>query len=406
MTSRSKAFAVVAPLVACFLVWAALAFDPIKAVNQRLMALGGGRADANVDYMYLDPSTQEASRSDHALASLQRIEPAWCGAAERTRFMLMGNSQTLAIVLSPTESPVATPEKTYPDYLLDLLHRSGASVRGYRLSAPNISYTEVLWYLTYLVSHPCLTPTDLILQLNFETFRKSGIRNAMLELLDDPAFAAAAGREAQAAGTYGPMFRQAIDRYRERTAATTGEQDNKKDNENSQTKTAGVAGAQGPGAALETRVRELLDSSVAFNHRAKIKGELLNSLYLTRVYFLGIKTSTKRSISTAMLSLNVSALERIGELCRAHGIRLTVFNAPQNPLVPLYQTEVDRRTYHQTIADIARRYAWKSYDFENSIDKEMWGVWLDGPDPIHFGRAAHQRFARILLDAHVVPVSH
>ena len=403
MTPFPRSAAVVTPMLALAGVWGLLAFDPLHNLREHLMAAGGGRAEANVENLYTNPSTQETSRSDDALASLRGLEPEWCEATERTRFVLMGNSQTLAIVLAPTESPVAGAEKTYPDYLLDRLHASGASVRGYRLSAPNLGYTEALWYLTYLVTHPCVTPTDLVLQLNFETFRKTGIRDRLLELLDDPAFAAAAEREAASSATYGPMLQQAINRYRTQKITTTGQ--SQRGEAGAATAATGVRLSEGAGAALETTMRRTLDRAPAFRARSRIKGEFVNSLYLGRVYFLGIKTSTKRSVSAATLALNVAAVERIGELCRAHGIRLSVFNAPQNPLVPLYQTARDRDEYHRVIADLARRYAWKSYDFENSLDKDLWGVWLDGPDPIHFGRAGHKRFAQVLLDAHVIPVN-
>jgi len=382
-------------------VWGLLTFNPVHGIRARLTALGGGRADAGVENLYRDPWTQETSRSDDTLASLRLIEPNWCEATERTRFMLMGNSQTLAIVLAPSEAPISGVEKTYPDYLLDGLHEQGASVRGYRLSAPNLGYTEALWYVTYLIAHPCITPTDLILQLNFETFRKTGIRDRLLQMLDDPAFAAAVAREAESPTAYGPMFEQAIHRYRARIASTTG----RKDKDSPGAATTGVTLSEGTGPRLETEARRVLERSPAFRTRSFIKGDFVNLLYLARVYFLGITTSTKRSVSAATLSLNVSAVERIGELCRAHGIRLSVFNAPQNPIVPLYQTEADRTEYQRVIADIARRYAWKSYDFENSIGKDMWGVWLDGPDPVHFGRAAHKQFAHVLLDAHVIPVN-
>jgi len=38
-------------------------------------------------------------------------------------------------------------------------------------------------------------------------------------------------------------------------------------------------------------------------------------------------------------------------------------------------------------------------DLENSIPGDMWGVWIDGPDPIHFGRAAHKRMAELMSTA-------
>jgi hypothetical protein len=54
------------------------------------------------------------------------------------------------------------------------------------------------------------------------------------------------------------------------------------------------------------------------------------------------------------------------------------------------------------IVQLARDYASDYYDFENSIPGPMWGVWIDGPDPIHFGRAAHRRFADLMFDRGVI----
>ena len=42
------------------------------------------------------------------------------------------------------------------------------------------------------------------------------------------------------------------------------------------------------------------------------------------------------------------------------------------------------------------------YDFEDSIPGPMWGVWVDGPDPIHFGRAAHHRLADLMFEQNVI----
>ena len=193
-------------------------------------------------------------------------------------------------------------------------------------------------------------------------------------------------------------MRQAIARYRTRLANTTGAK-----TAGPEASATGVNQSGGVGGVLETRVRAMLDRSALFRSRAALKSELVGSLYLTRVHVLNITSSSKRSVGAATLSLNLGAFERIGELCRANGIRLTIFNAPQNPLAPLYQTDEERDKYHRIIADLGRHSAWRSFDFEDSIAKEMWGVWIDGPDPIHFGRAAHRQFAQLVFDAGVIP---
>jgi hypothetical protein len=36
----------------------------------------------------------------------------------------------------------------------------------------------------------------------------------------------------------------------------------------------------------------------------------------------------------------------------------------------------------------------------------MWGSWIDGPDPIHFGRAAHRRLANLMFEQNVIEGEH
>jgi hypothetical protein len=101
--------------------------------------------------------------------------------------------------------------------------------------------------------------------------------------------------------------------------------------------------------------------------------------------------------------MNVSALERIGKLCAEHNIKLEFFIAPQNPSASLYATAADRAEFHAISERLARTYAWRWVDLENSIPQPMWGVWVDGPDPIHFGRAGHARMAELLIADGLIP---
>jgi hypothetical protein len=249
----------------------------------------------------------------------------------------------------------------------------------------------VLWYLNYLLVHPCLIPGEFVIQLNFETFRKTGVREGMLELLEDPDFASVIEQEARSNAPYANTFQQAIDQYESRIAKEKGSQ------ASSISKT-GFAEARGAGNVLETKARIALDHLSLFRSRGQLKAELLDFLYLARVNLLGITPTTKRSLGGGPLTTNLSSLERIGELCRRNGIRLVFFNAPQNPNAPLYRTTADREQYQQIISGLARQFAQGYFDFENSIPGPLWGVWIDGPDPIHFGRAAHRRLADLMFE--------
>jgi hypothetical protein len=236
-----------------------------------------------------------------------------------------------------------------------------------------------------------------VVQLNFETFRKTGVRDGMLELLADPKFAAWAEQESHMAAPYSGALQQAISRYKSRTGKQAGHATGAAD-----TSRTGLVESAGLGGIIETHSRELLDQMPAFKDRAVLKAEFLNILYLLRVDVLGITPATKRSLGGGTLTANLSALERVGAICRNAGIRLVYFNAPQNPGAPLYRTPADREQYEQMVARLARADAHAYFDFESSIPAPMWGVWVDGPDPIHFGRAAHRRLADLMFDSGVI----
>src|SRR5262245_57564219 len=230
--------------------WGLLAWDPFR--HLRDVFVNPAQENAKVLSLFTDPSTQDVSDGQNPLESLRTLESSWCNVSKDRRYILTGNSQTFSVLLAPSEAPQAEADRTYPDLLLDRLNAAGAIVHGYRLSAPNISYMEVLWYLNYLLVHHCLIPGELVIQLNFETFRKTGVREGMLELLEDPDFASAIGQEARSNAPYASTFQQAIDQYEARIAKQKG-------NRASSISKTGFAEARGAGSGLETKVRTALD---------------------------------------------------------------------------------------------------------------------------------------------------
>lgn len=395
--SRSSTQLIPAITLTGVILAALLMWDPFAHVKSAIGKAAPALEGAKVTHYFSDPVTQEVSNGQHPLASLRLLETRWCSARADRRYILSGNSQTMTVVLSPSEAPEQEAARTYPDILLERLVASGFSGHGYRLSAPNLSYVEVLWYLTYLISHPCLGPDEFVVQLNFETFRKTGIRDGMLELLADPTFAAAAERESRLTAPYSGAFQQAIDRYKSMVAKQSGGQIGA-----ASTSRTGLVESAGLGGVIETAARDRLNQLPAFKTRAILKAELLDIMYLMRVNLLGITPATKRSLGGGALTANVSALDRVGKLCRDGNIRLVYFNAPQNPSAPLYRTSADREEYQQIVAQLVHKDAQAYFDFESSIPAPMWGVWVDGPDPIHFGRAAHRRLADLMFDNNVV----
>jgi len=359
-------------------------------------AFQAGPDSAKITNLYKDPQTQETTNGEAPLTGLQRLAEVWREC--KNRVLLTGNSQTLSIVLAPAENPVPELERTYPDLVLDHYKSAGASICGYRLSAPNISYMEALWYLLYMSSHADLKPVRFILQLNYETFRKTAVRDGMLAMLDDPLFQSAIRNETASGKPYSATFEQALKRYeelsRKRGTTTQVEQPD-------QVSQTGVTESAGFGNRLETGMRDVIQNVPGFQQRQQLKGALLDDLYLMRVYFLRITPTTRRAIGGASLFSNMSSLERIAELCRRQRVDFVLFNAPQNPATPLYLNDDSRTSYERMIRDFARKNEVILIDLEESIPGKYWGVWIDGPDPIHLGREGHRQMARLMIDSNI-----
>jgi hypothetical protein len=360
-------------------------------------AFQAGPDSAKVTNFYKDPQTQETTNGEAPLSSLLRLTEVWRQC--KNRVLLTGNSQTLSIVLAPGENRIPGPEKTYPDLVLDHYKKAGASICGYRLSAPNISYMEALWYLLYMSSHDDLKPVRFILQLNYETFRKMGVRDGMLGMLDDPGFQAAIQNEIASGKPYSATFEQALKRHEELSRKRgTKTQPPSHPNQVSET---GVAESVGFGNRLEAGVRDVLQEVPGFQHRQQLKETLFDDLYLLRVYFLRITPTTRRAIGGPSFFSNMSSLERIAELCRSQRVDLVLFNAPQNPATPLYLNDDSRTSYEGMIRDFAQKNEVMLIDLEESIPGKYWGVWIDGPDPVHLGREGHRQMARLMIDSNI-----
>jgi hypothetical protein len=398
---KDKLQAFLAAAATLTVLWGLLVWDPCRQLRDIFASAGPAKEDARVSLLVTDSVTQEVSNGQQPLKSLHLLERSWCNIQEDKRYIITGNSQTFTVLLAPSETYSIEPERTYPDILLSRLSSVGAEIHGYRLSAPNISYMEVLWYLHYLILNRCLIPGELVVQLNFETFRKTGVREGMLELLGDRKFASAIDQEARSDVAYAGTFQKALDTYTSRLTKVEGNGEGPA----SSSKT-GLTEARGTGNLLETKFRAILDRLPLFKSRGDLKGELLDFLYLSRVNLLGITPTTKRSLSGATTTMNISSLDRIGELCRRNGIRLVFFNAPQNPDTPLYRTPADHQQYQEIVSQLVERYATGYFDFENSIPAPMWGVWIDGPDPIHFGHAGHSRLAELMLKQGVISLGN
>jgi hypothetical protein len=348
-----------------------------------------------VTNVYRNPRTQEITHGDDPTTSLNGLKNYWHQFPGADRVVFIGNSQMHSISLAPGEPPASSPEKTYVDLVMDTVRREQPDELLYRLSSSGMSYPEVLWELNYMIDDPDLRPRMVVLQMNYQAFWTGGIRDGLLPMLVQSSFRARIEALAASGRPDAPAYEDALRRY-DRVAA----QHKAKSVAESNTGLTSVFDPQlTPGYEIETRVRKWLDKIVSRQQRADLQESFDNVLYRGRLYLLQLKPSTARSINGSRLFAAQSAVDSIAKLCRASDVNLILFNAPVNPNVALYRTEEDREAYRRFVTSVASRYNFPLFDFENSIRAELWGHLLNGPDPLHMGRAAHQQMAKQVIQA-------
>jgi hypothetical protein len=152
-------------------------FDLIASVLDRVFR--AAPQWTSVENMVHDPNTQEVSRGEHPLRSFAILAQHWAAHPGMPRVVFIGNSQMQMMTLAPGEAPSREPARTYVDLIGDRGLREGKFLT-YRLSAGGLSYEEALWYVDYLLSVPEIKPDEILLQVNYQFFAQSGIRDGML----------------------------------------------------------------------------------------------------------------------------------------------------------------------------------------------------------------------------------
>lgn len=373
-----------------------LHFDPFAAICDGMDTMFGAPPKwTQVTNVYLNPRTQEITRGDDPITSLEILKQYWHQCSGSGRIVFVGNSQMHSINLASGELPSSTPEKTYVDLVMDEIRRTEPTELMYRLSSSGMSYPEVLWELNYMLDDRDLRPEMVLLQMNYQAFWTGGIRDSMLPMLRQPSFRARIEALAASGRPDASAYEDAMHRFDQ-----VESKDPPKSETASESGLTSVFSTQvTPGYAMETRVRAWMDKVSPQQHRAELKESFENVLYRGRLYLLRLKPSTARSLSGSRLLAAQSAVDSIAALCAANRVRLLLFHAPVNPNVDLYRTPEDRETYRRFVADIAARYGIPLFDFENSIGPELWGHLLNGPDPLHMGRTAQQEMAKHVVEA-------
>jgi hypothetical protein len=370
-----KAVAIAAGVVLnTLLLTAALLWtDPFARINLVLdAAFSAAPKWTQVTNLARDPRIQDIYHGEHPFATFQRAAEYWRTQPGKRRVILVGNSQMFSLSLAPGEVPQTTPEHTYPDLVMARLQSDG--MLTYRLAAPGLSYSEALFEINYLLTHPDLRPSLVLLQMNYQTFWNGGIRESLLELLDDGNFRQQVRHIALSGKPYADDFASAVRRYEEGvTQAGTPRREHQ----------------DGFGSSVENLARHELSGVAVLQRSREAKDSFEEMLYRARIYFLRIKPSNARSIMGPQLTRSQAAVEAIAESCGNAGVRLAMFTAPVNPAVSLYRSPEDKSRFQTFVRTIADRYRVPVADLESSVAAELWGRQLNGPDPLHMGRAAH-----------------
>jgi hypothetical protein len=366
-------FATAGTVAATLALTAALLWvDPFAQFSAVLdAAFGAAPQWTQVSNLSRDPHTQEISHGENPRAGLDFLAGYWRGKAGE-RVVILGNSQTFSVSLAPGELPRKEPEPTYPDLVAAHLAQKGAL--GYRLAAPGLSYSEALWCLEYLLSSPALTPSTIVLQVNYQAFWNGGIRASMQDLLRTPEFRARIDRLAGSGQAYAEGFGDALRKW---------------DVQRSQTAAAGAPQA-GFGPRLEKLARGWLAAIPLFHRRPLVKDSFAQLLYRMRLYFLRIKPSNARSIDGPRMTQSQAAIEEIARECQTGGVRLILLVAPVNPSVSLYRSKEDKARYEDFVQTVATGHGLTRLDLENAVEAPLWGRQLNSPDPLHLGRRGHE----------------
>jgi hypothetical protein len=362
---------------------ALLSGTPFEAARQRLDTVFGAEpAWTQVTHLYQNPELQEKSHGEQPVHSLSTLASSWGNPPRLRRILFMGNSQMFAMSLAPGEGAPKGEEMTYTDLVAEhYRHGAMSNVACYRLAAPGMTYTEMLWYLTYFLNDPDLKPEMLLVQVNYQAFWNGNIRDGMLPMLrSNPNFRTEIQRMASDGKPYSSDFIDALRRYDEESALQSV-----------------AAPWYQPGTQIESRMRDFLKEVPAFDTRHQHKDSLMDLLYSGRVYLLHLTPTTARSITGARLSRSQAALEKILQLATSEHVRILLFNSPVNPRVSLYRTEADRKNYRDFLLQVTQRYQVELVDFECEIPAALWGRWMSTPDPLHMGRAGHHKMADLMI---------
>jgi len=377
LTTWRLAFLLVAT-IACLAALGEL--DPFHALHA-VFTRGG--STIRLQPMDHQPSFMDTSLGERLLASLTIAQ----AVPSRQRILVLGNSQQFDASLPRGGVPRVGERPPITSSLVQKTFDEDAPGRYavYNGAAPNQNYGEALWQALYWFEVTPNPPRVLLLQASFDTFRKTGVRAGYQTLLEEPRYRAALEAFIRDRDRlYVADFGDAIEKQAERAAQATG--------------TAKATVSWSP----ETSLRKGMEHMPLFAAREQRKASFLNMLYVMRVQVLGISPTTRRHITGAPLEQNLQALEDLIALAKRHGSEILLYNAPVNPAIDMFYPE-EYEGYVNRLSALCGREKVPFADLFDAVPAELWGYWIDGPDPIHFSEQGH-RVVHARLAAELLPM--
>lgn len=257
----------------------------------------------------------------------------------------LGNSQLHAITKYQEGDRVA------PEIVHEMLRERNRFL--FAVSQPKGNLQEHLLLLAYLL--PIVRPTALVLPVVFDNFRDVGIRDTLLNALNDPEVMTLLRRSAAGA--------KIVEANREAANKDAG---------------------RGDLAGLHDTAQERVEAALTlwlerhwqlWASRPEARGKLMTSLYNIRNWVFGIKSTTIRRVIPGRFEENWAVLEALVQLARAHDVAVYLYIPPLRGDVARPYPEAEYAAFRKKIFDEFDRGAGISVsDLEGAVPDHDWSA--------------------------------
>ncbi|MBY0111325.1 MAG: hypothetical protein K2Y21_00780 [Phycisphaerales bacterium] len=239
------------------------------------------------------------------------------------------------------------------------------------LSIPNASLRENLAVTGWAFSKA--KPQWVIVPVVFYMFRMYDLRTGFHEIYDD------AAKKSLAATSIGADMAKEIEKL--------GSEENRD-----------AQGTSRLGFSLQTWSEEKLSALVSshsqvWRDRDQAYAAVMNDLYTSRHWFMGIRSDTKRPMIPARLEANMQALSALIDLAKKNGARVLVYVAPIRwDVEPPYMLD-QYFSWKKDLEAACARDGASFVDLDRLIPDNLWGTVSDQVDFMHFQGKGHEILA-------------